>query len=76
VEVGAAKAEGADPGAAQIVAVGPPGPELPVDVEGRVGEVDVRVRPLESEAGRQLFLVEGQHRLEHAGGAGGAFQVA
>jgi hypothetical protein len=43
-----------------------PGDETGVDEEGAVGEIDPRVRVLEVEAGRQLAVVQGQHRLDEA----------
>ena len=73
--VGAAEAEGVDPGPARPAVRGPL-PQLGVDIERAVREVDVRVRRLEIEARRDLLVLEGQHRLDQAGDAGRAVQVA
>jgi hypothetical protein len=76
VEVGATEPEGAHAGASDAARGRVPGPQLGVDRERRPAEVDLRVRVLGVDAGRQDLVVERHGRLEQTGGAGGALQVA
>ena len=76
MKVGAAEAVGADPGAARRVTPALPRRSLVDEAERAGGEVDVRVRALGVERGRQHLLVNREDRLEHAGRAGPGLQVA
>ena len=76
VEVGAAEAECADTGATYAARRFHPVGEFGGDVERRVFEVDVRVFLLAIETRWQNLLVERQGRLQDAGRAGCALEMA
>ena len=75
VRVGAPDAERTHPGAARRL-TWRPFRELRIDVERAARERDFWIRRLEVEAGRQHFMVQGQHRLDQAGHARGRIQMA
>ena len=76
MEVGSAKAVGADPSAARCGAPALPLLGLVNEAERAGGEVNVRVRALGVERGRQHLLVNGEDRLEHARRTSPSLQVA
>ena len=76
VGVGAAGAEAGDAGDARAARPGLPRAQLGVDEERAVREVGLRVGLLEVEAGRDLAVLQRQHRLDERGDAGGLAGVA
>ncbi|GAA2464865.1 hypothetical protein GCM10010422_01710 [Streptomyces graminearus] len=76
VAVGAAHAERADPGEQRAALLGGPGAVLGLHAQVQPVQRDRRVRCLEVEAGGQFSVVQREGRLEQAGDAGGALQVA
>ena len=76
MEVCAAKAIGADTGAARGVLRCIPRARLVEQVEGRVGKIKVGVGALAVERGRQHLVMHGHNRLEQPGGPGPGLQVA
>ena len=68
MHIGAADAEGADPGAPRACPPGP-GRELRLDIEGRAREIDVRIGGLEMKRRRQLPMLQGEHGLDQPGDA-------
>ena len=75
VHVGAADAERAHPGAAGLAVRLPVGQAVGHPERAR-GEVDGGVRRREVQAGRDLAVLQGEHRLDQAGDAGRRVQVA
>src|SRR5205807_2461548 len=73
--VGAADAEGADPGAPWPARALPVG-ELGVDVERAGGEVDPRVGCREMQAGRDLAMLQREHGLDQARHPRGGVEMA
>ena len=78
VEIGPAKAKGADASTAHAVGLRrlTPGSELGLHVKGQVVKVDVRVGPRKVGVGQQRLVVQGQDGLEQARCAGGTLEVA
>ena len=76
MEVGPAKAKGADPGPARRPSGRHPVAELGVDRERAGRPVHVRVWLREVQARRQLAVVQREDGLEYAGGTGGGLEVA
>ena len=75
VRVGAPHPEGAHRGAARHIR-GRPGLKFLRSIEGRAGQIDERVGPLEMKQGRKLGPVQGQHGLDQASHARRRFQMA
>jgi hypothetical protein len=76
VEVRAAEAEGGDRGAAHAARGALPGLGAVDEEEGQLVEGDGRVRLAHVDGGRQDLVVQGEGRLEQAGRAGAALQMA
>ena len=76
VEVRAAEPEGAHASPADPARRRGPLAQFGVDRERHAVPVDVGVRVVEVEAGRQHLLVQTAHHLEHAGGAGSGLEMA
>ena len=76
MEIGAAKAIGADAGATRAVLRSFPRARLVEQIKGRVCKIDVRIGPLAVERGRQHLVVNCHHRLEQPSRAGPSLEVA
>ena len=75
VRIGSTHAEGAHTRAARRAA-GRPVLRLGVDVERTAREVDLRVRSLVVQAGRQRLVPQGEHRLDESGHPRGGVEMA
>ena len=76
MEIAAAETEGADAGAAWMLAAGDPRACLAVDVEGGAAGGDRFLRLFDLDRRRQDLVIEGHRRLDQAGGAGRSLGVA
>ncbi len=76
MEVGTAEAEGADAGAARRFSAGEPGAFLRCQVEGGCPAGHFPERICDLDGGGEHLVVQGQGRLDQAGGAGGGLGVA
>ncbi len=76
VEVGPAEPEHADPTASDAAGRLGPRAQVGVDGERRAVPIDVGVRVVEVEAGRQHLVVQTANHLEHACCAGGRLEMA
>ena len=75
VEIGAAKAECAQTGAAHAIGRDRPRFQFGIDVERRVGKVDVRIGMLAMHAGRQHLVAKRQGGFQQSGRAGRSFEM-
>ena len=75
VEVAAAEAERADAGAARVIGAADPGASAGAQVERARRQVELGVRLADLDGGGDDAVVEGHHRLEHPGRAGGRLGV-
>ena len=76
VEVAAAEAEGAHRAAAGMIRPAGPRARGGVEIKRAVGDVEAGVRGIHLQGGQQHLVVQGQHRLDQAGGTGGGLGVA
>ena len=76
VEVAAAETEGADRGAARLIAGAHPRAGLRVDVEGGIGHLHRRVRSIHLQGAWQGRMLKGQNGLDETGSASGRLGVA
>ena len=77
MEVGAAEAEGADPGAARLVGLGvQPGLGLGAEAERAVVQVELGVGGLDSDGRRQDLVIQRKRGVDEPGQPRGALGVA
>ena len=75
VEIGAAKTKSAQTGAAHAIGWHRPRFQFGIDVERRVGKIDVRIAMLAMHAGRQYLVPKRQGGFQQSGSAGRSFEV-
>ena len=75
VEIGAAKTKSAQAGPAHAIGWHRPWFQFGIDVEGRVGKIDVRIAMLAMHAGRQYLVAKRQGGFQQSGCAGCSFEV-
>ncbi len=76
MEIGAAEAVSTDAGAAGCTVGRFPGTAVVQQIKWRLAKINVMVRRIGVQRGRQEFLVQGHGRLKHPGRTGARFQMA